>query len=112
MRRRTRRQRHSTTSAAGTEDRDEDDALRVLAIKGYASPDAIAAALRSPLDVGQGLLDHLIAEGLAEPGAGAFRLTETGRDARRRPSSRTTPRPGASTGRWPRSTRSSTSTTG
>ena len=69
-----------TTSAAATEDRDEDDALRVLAIKGYASHDAIAAALRSPLDVGQGLLDHLIAEGLAEPSAGAFRLTGAGRE--------------------------------
>jgi pyruvate,orthophosphate dikinase len=59
--------------------RDERDAVRVLAVKGYATPDAIAAALRCTPGTAQGLLDRLIAGGLAEPGAGAFRLTEAGR---------------------------------
>ncbi|HEU0243328.1 MAG TPA: PEP-utilizing enzyme, partial [Candidatus Limnocylindrales bacterium] len=66
-----------TDAVEGT--RDEGDALRTLAVKGYATPDAIAAAIRSPLDIAQGLLDGLIAGGLAEPGAGAFRLTDAGR---------------------------------
>ena len=44
-----------TTSA----DRDEDDLPPGAAVKGYATPDAIAAALRSALDTAQGLLDAL-----------------------------------------------------
>jgi pyruvate,orthophosphate dikinase len=59
--------------------RDAGDVLRVLAVKGYATPDAVAAALRCPPDAAQALLDGLIASSLAEPGAGAFRLTEAGR---------------------------------
>jgi pyruvate,orthophosphate dikinase len=59
--------------------RDDEDALRVLAVKGYATPEGLASALRSRLDGAQARLDGLIAGGLAEPGAGSFRLTDLGR---------------------------------
>jgi pyruvate, orthophosphate dikinase len=57
-----------------------DDALRVLLIKGYAQPDQLAHALGVPPADGQLLLDGLVADGMAEGGAGSFRLTASGRD--------------------------------
>jgi pyruvate,orthophosphate dikinase len=56
-----------------------DDVLRVLVVKGYATPDAMAAALlASPEEVTE-LLDRLVADGLAELSAGSFRLTADGK---------------------------------
>jgi pyruvate, orthophosphate dikinase len=56
-----------------------DDALRVLVVKGYAGPDAIATALQCPVDAAAAALDALVAAGVAEPGAGSFRLTADGK---------------------------------
>ena len=58
-----------------------DDALRSLLIKGYCQPDALAVALGCPAEEGTALLDGLVAAGLAEPGAGSFRLAEAGKAA-------------------------------
>lgn len=56
-----------------------DDVLRALAIKGYASPEACAAATdRTPEDA-TAVLDRLVADGLCEMAAGAFRLTADGK---------------------------------
>ena len=88
-----------------------DDCLRAIAIKGFAPVGGVADAILSTPDVVQPILDQLAIDGLVATVAGAYRLTETGttradallaaeRDAwgpRRRP---------------PRSTPSSTSTTG
>ncbi len=56
-----------------------DDALRILAVKGYATPEALGTALLVSSDDASGLLDRLVADGLAEMAAGAFRLTADGR---------------------------------
>ncbi len=56
-----------------------DDVLRVLLVKGYGTPEAIAAALLATPDEIAGLLDRLIADGLAELSAGSFRLSADGR---------------------------------
>jgi pyruvate,orthophosphate dikinase len=56
-----------------------DDVLRVLAIKGYATPDAVAVATAGSADDAMAVLDRLVADGLAEIAAGAFRLTADGR---------------------------------
>jgi pyruvate,orthophosphate dikinase len=56
-----------------------DDVLRVLAIKGYATPDAIAVATGGTADDATAILDRLVADGLAEIAAGAFRLTADGK---------------------------------
>jgi pyruvate, orthophosphate dikinase len=58
-----------------------DDAIRVLAIKGFARPDALALALRTGLDEATTLLDGLVAGGLAEAAVGSFRLTADGKAA-------------------------------
>jgi pyruvate,orthophosphate dikinase len=58
-----------------------DDALRVLLIKGYCLPPALAAALGCGAEAAAVLIDGLVAAGHAEPGAGSFRLTEAGRAA-------------------------------
>ena len=58
-----------------------DDALRVLLVKGYAQPDQLGHALGIAPDEAQTLLGALVADGTAEAGAGAFRLTTSGRDA-------------------------------
>jgi pyruvate,orthophosphate dikinase len=58
-----------------------DDAIRVLAIKGFAKPDALALALRTGLAEATGLLDGLVAGGLAEAAVGSFRLTADGKAA-------------------------------
>lgn len=59
--------------------RSADDVVRLLAIKGYALPEAAAEALSIPADEAGALLDRLVADGLAELAAGAYRLTADGR---------------------------------
>ncbi len=56
-----------------------DDVLRALAIKGYATPEAIATALLCSADEASAHLDRLVADGLAEMAAGSFRLTSDGK---------------------------------
>ena len=56
-----------------------DDALRVLAIKGYATPEALGTALLASADEATSALDRLVADGLAEMAAGSFRLTADGK---------------------------------
>jgi pyruvate,orthophosphate dikinase len=58
---------------------DVDAAIRVLAIKGFAAPDALAIALRSSQEDAAALLDRLVADGLVEPAVGSFRLTTDGK---------------------------------
>ncbi|HEX7347955.1 MAG TPA: pyruvate, phosphate dikinase, partial [Candidatus Limnocylindrales bacterium] len=58
---------------------DADSVLRSIAIKGFASLDGIAdAAMATPDDV-RPVVDDLVAEGLVESTAGAYKLTEAGR---------------------------------
>jgi pyruvate,orthophosphate dikinase len=68
-----------TSPAGRSHDPDADDALRALAVKGYATPEQLGHALRVPADVATSLLTACVDAGLAEPGAGAFRPTEAGR---------------------------------
>jgi pyruvate, orthophosphate dikinase len=56
-----------------------EDVLRILAVKGYATPDAVASAAGASVDGATALLDRLVADGLAELAAGAFRLTADGK---------------------------------
>ena len=56
-----------------------DDALRMLAVKGYATPEGLGTALLASADEASALLDRLVADGLAEVAAGSFRLTADGR---------------------------------
>jgi len=56
-----------------------DDVVRVLAIKGYATPEGIADALLCHADEASGALSRLTADGLAEIAAGSFRLTADGK---------------------------------
>jgi pyruvate,orthophosphate dikinase len=56
-----------------------DDVLRVLMVKGYGTLESVAAALLSTPEVTSGLLDGLVADGLAEVAAGSFRLTAHGK---------------------------------
>jgi pyruvate,orthophosphate dikinase len=56
-----------------------DDVLRALMVKGYSTPESVAAALLSTPDVTSGVLDGLVADGLAEMAAGSFRLTARGK---------------------------------
>ena len=57
-----------------------EDAVRALLVKGYAQPDQLGHALGVAPDEAQAVLDALVADGTAEAGAGAFRLTASGRD--------------------------------
>ena len=59
------------------------DVLRILMVKGYGTPESVAAALLSTPDVTSGLLDGLVADGLAEVVAGSSRLTAHGKSAGR-----------------------------
>ncbi len=64
------------------------DILRVLVIKGYATPGAVAGALQSASDDAASddaasELGRLVADGLAEMAAGQFRLTPSGKSAGR-----------------------------
>jgi pyruvate,orthophosphate dikinase len=55
------------------------DVLRILMVKGYGTPESVAAAHLSTPDVTSGLLDGLVADGLAEVVAGSSRLTAHGK---------------------------------
>jgi pyruvate, orthophosphate dikinase len=57
-----------------------DDAVRLLLVKGYAQTEQLGHALGVAAGDAQALLDAMVAEGTAEAGAGAFRLTATGRE--------------------------------
>jgi pyruvate,orthophosphate dikinase len=56
-----------------------DDVLRALVVKGYATPDGAATALRSTAAEMAAVLDGLVADGLVEMAAGSFRLTPDGK---------------------------------
>ncbi len=56
-----------------------DDAVRILVVKGYAGPDGIATARGCGQDDAAAVLDLLVADGIAEAGAGSFRLTADGK---------------------------------
>jgi len=56
-----------------------EDMLRALIVKGYATPEEAATALRATPDEASALLDRLVADGLAEVAAGSFRLTVDGK---------------------------------
>ena len=58
---------------------DPDSVLRVIAIKGFALLEAIADAAMSTPDEVRLVIEDLVAEGLVESTAGAFKLTEAGR---------------------------------
>ena len=58
---------------------DADDVLRMLVVKGYATPESAAAALLSTAEVLSAVLDRLVADGLVELAAGSFRLTADGK---------------------------------
>jgi len=60
---------------------DRSEVLLMLAIKGFALPDALAEALSSSPDLVRTALDELAEAGLAEASAGAMRPTQGGRDA-------------------------------
>jgi pyruvate,orthophosphate dikinase len=55
-----------------------DDALRVIAIKGFAQLAALADAVLSTADAVHPVVDDLVLDGLAANVAGAYRLTESG----------------------------------
>ncbi len=56
-----------------------DDVVRTLAIKGYVMPDMLGSALGLSADEAQGLLDRLIADGIAKETGGMFSLTDDGK---------------------------------
>jgi pyruvate, orthophosphate dikinase len=57
---------------------DPERVLRVMAIKGFALPEGIADAVLSSVDDVRPIIEGLIADGLIESTAGAFRLTDAG----------------------------------
>jgi pyruvate, orthophosphate dikinase len=59
------------------------DVLRVLVVKGYATPETVAGALLGAPDEAAAELDRLLADDLAEMAAGQFRLTPDGKSAGR-----------------------------
>jgi len=71
----------STAAAGGSMSRPVDPArlLRVIAVKGFALPDAVADAVLAPPDDVRPVVDRLVADGLVETSAGAWKLTEAGR---------------------------------
>ena len=56
-----------------------DEVLVALLVKGYATADALGIALRVSSSAAGQSLDRLVADGLAEPAAGSFRLTADGK---------------------------------
>ncbi len=60
---------------------DTGEGLRVLAVKGYATPEGLGAALATSSEDARPVLDRLVADGLAEMAAGSFRLTVDGKAA-------------------------------
>ncbi len=65
--------------AAGPRAISADDGLRVLAVKGYATPEGLGTALLVSSEEASAVLDGLVANGLAEMAAGSFRLTADGK---------------------------------
>ncbi len=65
--------------AAG--DVDGDALLNLLAIRGYAMPDAAGEALFAAPDATRAALDELVEAGFAEASAGSYRPTAAGREA-------------------------------
>jgi pyruvate,orthophosphate dikinase len=57
-----------------------DECLAVLGIKGFASAEAIGHAVLCGLEETQPLLQDLVEHGLATPVAGAYRITDAGKD--------------------------------
>ena len=57
-----------------------DDAIRSLAIKGFAKPDMLALALLTTKDEAEALIERLVEDGLAESAVGSFRLTAAGKE--------------------------------
>ncbi len=55
------------------------DALRLLLVKGYATPEQAADCLLVPVDAARSLLDGLESSADAEQAVGSFRLTEAGK---------------------------------
>ena len=58
---------------------DPDSVVRAIAIKGFALVEGIADAVMSTPDAVRSVVDDLVAQGLVESTAGAFKLTEAGR---------------------------------
>ena len=56
-----------------------DEIVRMLLVKGYASPEMAAAALLATADAVVPVLDRLVADGVVELAAGSFRLTADGK---------------------------------
>jgi pyruvate,orthophosphate dikinase len=61
---------------------DPDSVLRAIAIKGFALPQGVADAVLSTPEGVQPVLDALVADGMAESTAGAYKLTEAVEPAR------------------------------
>jgi len=68
-----------TNGHDGRRDVTTDEVLAALLVKGYATPESAGAALLVPPEEANALLDRLVADGLAEMAAGAFRLTADGK---------------------------------
>jgi pyruvate,orthophosphate dikinase len=69
----------STPAASAPAELAADDVLRGLIIKGLVPPEGLAIALSSSAEEVKPFVDALVAEGLAETSAGAFRLTGEGK---------------------------------
>ena len=74
-----------------------DDALRAVAMKGFAPIPGVADAVISTPDVVGPILDQLVVDGLLTTTAGAYRLTEIGHRPGRTTCAPSSRRPGAST---------------
>jgi pyruvate, orthophosphate dikinase len=66
---------------AGGESLAREEVLRTLLVKGYATPEALAACMFGTPEQAADMLDRLVADGLAEISAGAFRLSADGKAA-------------------------------
>jgi pyruvate,orthophosphate dikinase len=55
------------------------DALRLLLVKGYATPEQTADCLLIGLDLARSLLEELVSTGDAEQAVGSYRLTDAGK---------------------------------
>jgi pyruvate,orthophosphate dikinase len=57
----------------------DDDVIRVLVIKGYGDGAAVGTAIGCSAEDAAAVIDRLVADGIAERGAGSFRLTAAGK---------------------------------
>jgi pyruvate,orthophosphate dikinase len=67
-----------TSADDGAAPVDAGECLRLIGLKGFATVDALAAALGCPADAAMAAVDELIAVGAVSESAGAFRLTDAG----------------------------------